>query len=73
MLEKIKFYLSVCLASSILGAFIVGVNIILKYGIHLVTGRAFHFHITSVSIIFSIVFISSFGYAVNKGPAFIKE
>ncbi|WP_144513894.1 hypothetical protein [Bacillus mycoides] len=68
MFQKFKFYLMSILISSMLGGIIIGANFLVHNIYNLVAGKGYHFNMWSSIIIFSVVFISSFSYALKKGP-----
>ncbi|MED1412579.1 MULTISPECIES: hypothetical protein [Bacillus] len=68
MFQKLKFYLMSLLISSMLGGIIIGANFLVHNIYYLVVGKEFYFNMWSSTITFSIVFISSFAYALKKGP-----
>ncbi|WP_459503857.1 hypothetical protein [Bacillus sp. C1] len=68
MFEKFKFYLIVFATSTILGAIIIGVNILFHNMYRLFVGKEFHFNMWPTIIIFCVVFITSFAYMLKGGP-----
>lgn len=59
------------LISSMLGGIIIGANFLVHNIYNLVTGKEYHFNMWSSIIIFSVVFISGFSYALKKGQIYL--
>lgn len=69
MLDKIKFYVIGCLASSMIGAIIVGLNVLFRNIYQIIKGKEFIFHMTSSLIIFGLVFIIAFVTYLKRSPS----